>query len=95
MANENPKDIFNKLNSSVLDFSEQMFGKDGRKFLENAQSKVNEFNGSIIKSFVDFTDKVLEKTKLADNDIVKKSSDSVKDLLRQWEILEEDYEDDF
>ena len=95
MSEEKKKNIIEDLNKAVLDFSEKVFGEKGRDFMADTQKKVQEFNASAIKSFVEFSDKILESTKLDQNDIVQKASGNVKDLLRQIKLLEEESEDDF
>ncbi|MCF2140902.1 MAG: hypothetical protein K9W44_12670 [Candidatus Lokiarchaeota archaeon] len=89
------KNLFDKLNQAVLDMTEQVFGQKGREFVENTQYQIKEFNISAIRAWVNFTDKFLEDSKLIDNEIVKKTSSTVKDLLKQLKILEEDSEEDF
>ena len=95
MSEEKKKNIIEDLNKAVLDFSEKVFGEKGREFMSDTQKKVQEFNASAIKSFVEFSDKILESTKLDQNEIVQKASTNVKDLLRQVKLLEEESEDDF
>ncbi len=95
MAQQKKENILDKLNNAVVDMTEQVFGEQGKEFVVKTQSQVQEFNSAVIKSFVDFTDKVLESTKLNENEVVQKSSNTVKDLLRQLDLLEEELEDDF
>ena len=89
------KNVLKSLNDAFLDFSEQVFGKSGKDFLESTQNQINEFNVSAIRSFVEFTDQMIEDTKLKDNELVQKSHSTVKDLLRQFGVLEEESEDEF
>ena len=48
---------------------------------------MNEFSAQSIKGLVDFGDKLIEQLKLQDNELVKKSSDGIKDLLKQSGLL--------
>lgn len=94
-SNNNKKNILEQLNKAVMDMTEQVFGAKGREFVENTQYQIKEFNLSAIRAWVNFTDKFLEDSKLIENELVKKTSSTVKDLLKQLKILEEDSEDDF
>ena len=89
------KNILSSLNSAILDMTEQIFGQDGREFLESAQHQVKEFNISAMRAWVDFADNLIEDTALGENELVRKSNDTVKDLLRQVGVLEEESEEDF
>ena len=95
MAEENEKNTLEKLNTAFLDFTESVFGESGREFIEKTQTQVNEFNVAAIKAFVEFGDQILENTQLGENEMVQKSSNTVKDLLRQYNLLEEESEEDF
>ncbi|UYP48469.1 hypothetical protein NEF87_004754 [Candidatus Lokiarchaeum ossiferum] len=95
MAEEKKKNILTQLNGEILNFSEKVFGKQGREFLESTQKQIHDFNIGAIRSFVNFTDQLIADTKLQENELVKKSSNTVKDLLRQFGVIEEDSEDDF
>ncbi len=92
---EKKDSIFDQLNSAVLDFTEQVFGKKGRDFLESTQRQIYDFNVGAVRAWVNFTDQILKETKLGENEIIQKSNSTVKDLLRQLKILEEEQEDDF
>jgi hypothetical protein len=89
------KNILSSLNSAILDMTEQIFGQDGREFLESAQLQIKEFNISAMRAWVDFADNLIEDTALGENELVRKSNDTVKDLLRQVGVLEEESEEDF
>ena len=78
-----------------MDFTENAFGESGREFMEKTQKQVKEFNVAAIKAFVEFGDQIIENTKLGENEMVQKSSNTVKDLLRQYNLLEEESEEDF
>lgn len=95
MTEENEKNTLEKLNEAFLDFTENVFGESGREFMEKTQKQVKEFNVAAIKAFVEFGDQILENTKLGENETVLKSSNTVKDLLRQFNLLEEESEEDF
>ena len=95
MTEENEKNTLEKLNEAFLDFTGNAFGESGREFMEKTQKQVNEFNVAAIKAFVEFGDQIIENTKLGENEMVQKSSNTVKDLLRQYNLLEEESEEDF
>ena len=96
MIEENEKkNSLEKLNEAFLDFTESVFGESGREFIEKTQTQVNEFNVAAIKAFVEFGDQILENTTMGDNEMIQKSSTTVKDLLRQFNLLEEESEEDF
>jgi polyhydroxyalkanoate synthesis regulator protein len=96
MAEENKqKKIIDQLDQAFKDMVKAAFGDKGLEFVEQVQKQSKEFSAGAVKSFVEFTDKVLESMKLNENELVKKSSDNVKDLLRQLGLLEEAKEDDF
>ena len=95
MTEENEKNTLGKLNEAFLDFTENVFGESCREFIEKTQKQVNEFNVAAIKAFVEFGDQILENTKLGENETIQKSSNTVKDLLRQFNLLEEESEEDF
>ena len=95
MTEENEKNTLEKLNEAFLDFTENVFGESGREFIEKTQKQVNEFNVAAIKAFVEFGDEILENTQLGENEMIQKSSNTVKDLLRQFNLLEEESEEDF
>ena len=96
MTEENKKNnSLEKLNEAFLDFTEKVFGESGREFIEKTQTQVNEFNVAAIKAFVEFGDQILENTTMGENEMIQKSSTTVKDLLRQFNLLEEESEEDF
>ncbi len=95
MTEENEKNTLEKLNEAFLDFTENIFGESGREFMEKTQKQVKEFNVAAIKAFVEFGDQILENTQMGENEMVQKSSNTVKDLLRQFNMLEEESEEDF
>ena len=85
---DNPKDMLKKLNDNFQDFLTGIFG-------ESTVERMNEFSGQAIKTLVEFGDKVVESLNLSENDLVKKSSSQIMDLLKQAGLLEEESEDDF
>ena len=89
------KNLINNLNDAVLDMTERIFGKEGKEFLQTAQSQLKEFSISATRAWVNFTDQVLQESKLGENQIIMKTNSTVKDLLRQIGTLEEDSEDEF
>ena len=96
MNEDNPREnMLEKINTAVLDMTEQVFGQKGREFVENTQYQMKEFNISATRAWVNFTDKFLEDSKLIDNELIRKTHNTVKDLLKQFKVLEEESEDDF
>ncbi len=93
--NPQKKKVLDDLNNAILDMTEQVFGKEGKEFLKSAQTQLEEFSISATRAWVNFTDKVLEETSIGKNPIVEKTNHTVKDLLRQFGVLEEETEDDF
>ena len=85
---EKSNDVLKKLNDNFQDFVTGIFG-------ESTVKRVNDFSSQAIKTLVEFGDKIIETLKLQDNDLVKKSSDQIKDLLKQTGLLEEETEEDF
>ena len=95
-ANEQKKpDILAQLNSSFKDLVKNVFGQNGLEFINKTEKQVNELSAKAIKGFVDFSDNMIVSMKLDQNEMVKKSQNTVKDLLRQLKLLEEEKEDDF
>ena len=95
MSEQPKKNIFDDLNKAVLDLTGQVFGEKGKDFLKSAEYQIKEFNISALRAWVGFTDQILEDTKLGENELIKKSNDTVKDLLTQFGVLDEEDEDDF
>jgi len=81
-------DILKKLNDSFQDFVTGIFG-------ESTVKRMNDFSSQAIKTLVEFGDTVIETLNLNENELVKKSSTQIKDLLKQAGVLEEETEDDF
>lgn len=92
---ENNEDFMKNLNNQFNDFVKNVFGESGAKFIEDTSKQVNEFSAQAIKGFVEFGDSVMKSTKLDENEMVRKSSDQIKDLLKQAGLLKEESEDEF
>ena len=93
--NKDQKKLMDQLNDAFNDMVKKVFGEKGLEFVTQVQKQTKEFSVSTVKSFVDFTDKIMESTKMNENEMIKKSSNNVKDLLRQVGLLEEEKEDEF
>ncbi len=64
--------------------------------MEETQEKIKDFSSSSIKKFLEFSDDVLEKLNLNENEQIVKARDSIEDLLKQSGLLkEEDEEEEF
>ncbi|MHA1727515.1 MAG: hypothetical protein ACTSWY_02130 [Promethearchaeota archaeon] len=85
---EDSKDFLKKLNDQFKEFVDGIFG-------EETADKISDYSSKSIKSLVDFGDQLIETLKLEDNELVKKSSEGIKDLLKQAGLLEDDQEEDF
>ncbi|MBN2157613.1 MAG: hypothetical protein JW776_16320 [Candidatus Lokiarchaeota archaeon] len=85
---EKSNDMLKKLNDSFQDFIKGIFG-------EETTERMNDFSSQAIKTLVEFGDKLIETLNLQENNLVKKSSDQIKDILKQTGLLEEDTEEDF
>ncbi len=95
MSDDKKNDILEQLNASFKDMVKNVFGDNGLEFINKTEKQVNELSGKAIKGFVGFSDNIITSMKLDQNEIVKKSQSTVKDLLRQLKLLEEESEDDF
>ena len=89
------QNILDKLNKSFTDFVENTFGESGKNFIEETAEKIKEFSNTSIKKFMEFSDDLLEKLNLNENEQVIKARDSVEDLLKQTGLLVEDEEEEF
>jgi uncharacterized Fe-S cluster-containing protein len=85
---EKTNDILKKLNDNFQDFVTGIFG-------ESTVRRMNDFSSQAIKTLVEFGDKLIETLNLNENDLVKKSSNQIKDILKQAGLLEEEAEDNF
>lgn len=90
---EGEKGIIDKINDAVLDFAEKAFGESGKNFIQETQDKVKEFSSSAVKKFMEFSNDVLEKLNLHENEQVVKAKDTVEDMLKQAGLLKEDEEE--
>lgn len=90
---EEKENIVDKLNKTVLDFAESVFGESGRQFVEDTQEKVKEMSSGSVKKFMEFSDSIIENLNLQENEQVLKTRDSIEDLLKQAGLLKEDEED--
>ncbi|MBA7613267.1 hypothetical protein ES703_20512 [subsurface metagenome] len=89
------QNILDKLNKSFTDFVENTFGESGKNFIDETAEKIKEFSNTSIKKFMEFSDDLLEKLNLNENEQVIKARDSVEDLLKQTGLLVEDEEEEF
>ena len=89
------QNILDKLNKSFSDFVENTFGESGKNFIDETSEKIKEFSNTSIKKFMEFSDDLLEKLNLNENEQVIKARDSVEDLLKQTGLLVEDEEEEF
>lgn len=90
---EEKENVVDKLNKTVLDFAESVFGESGRQFVEDTQEKVKEMSSGSVKKFMEFSDSIIENLNLQENEQVLKTRDSIEDLLKQAGLLKEDEED--
>jgi hypothetical protein len=101
MSKENEKNektdkkLMKQLEEQFDSFVKGMFGDSGVKFIQDTRKQTKEFSAKGIKAFVEFGDQMVDKLKLKDNELVKKSGNSIKDLLKQMGLLEEEKEDEF
>ncbi|MFX1259180.1 MAG: hypothetical protein ACFFAN_15105, partial [Promethearchaeota archaeon] len=83
-----------KINNAFVNFVESVFGESGKNFVEETQEKVKDFSSSSIKKFMEFSDSVLEKLNLRENEQIIKARDSIEDMLKQTGLLKEDEEEE-
>ena len=95
MSDEEKDNFLDKINSAFVDFVGNVFGDSGKDWVEETHEKVKDFSSQSIKKFMEFSDDVLGKLNLTENEQVMKTRDTVEDLLKQAGILKEDEEDDF
>ncbi|MFX1339855.1 MAG: hypothetical protein ACFFDK_14680 [Promethearchaeota archaeon] len=98
MSNEEEREergILDKLNKSFSEFVGSVFGESGKNFIDETSEKIKEFSNTSIKKFMEFSDDLLEKLNLNENEQVVKARDSVEDLLKQTGLLIEDDEEEF
>ncbi|MHA1491404.1 MAG: hypothetical protein ACTSRI_17345 [Promethearchaeota archaeon] len=91
---EEKQNILDKLNSTFIDYVGNIFGESGKEFIEDTSEKVKDFSSTSIKKFIEFSDSLLEKLNLHENEQVIKTKDSIEDMLKQVGILKEDDEEE-
>ena len=91
---EEKETFIDKMNSAFVDFVGSVFGESGKEFVEETQEKIKDFSSEAIGKFMEFSDSVIEKMNLQDNEQVIKTRDSVEDLLKQAGLLKEDEEEE-
>ena len=89
------QNILEKLNTQFGEFVGSVFGESGKNFIDETSEKIKEFSNTSIKKFMEFSDDLLEKLNLNENEQVIKAKDSVEDLLKQTGLLIEDDEEEF
>ena len=89
------QNLLEKLNTQFSDFVGSVFGESGKNFIDETSEKIKEFSNTSIKKFMEFSDDLLEKLNLNENEQVIKARDSVEDLLKQTGLLIEDEEEEF
>ena len=87
--------LLDKINNAFVDFIESTFGESGKEWVLETQEKIKEFSSSSIKKFMEFSDDVLEKLNLHENESVIKTRDSIEDMLKQTGLLKEEEEEEF
>jgi hypothetical protein len=92
---EEKEKLLDKINKSFVDFVGNVFGESGKEFIEETQEKIKDFSSSSIKKFMEFSDDVLEKLNLKENEQVMKTKDSIEDLLKQSGLLKDEEEEEF
>jgi hypothetical protein len=89
------QNILDKLNDQFSEFVGSVFGESGKNFIDETSEKIKEFSNTSIKKFMEFSDDILEKLNLNENEQVIKTRDSIEDLLKQTGLLLEDEEEEF
>ncbi|MFX1394233.1 MAG: hypothetical protein ACFFAH_11725 [Promethearchaeota archaeon] len=92
---EEKEKILDKINNAFVDFVGSVFGESGREWIKETQEKIKDFSSSSIKKFMEFSDDVLEKLNLHENESVIKTRDSIEDMLKQTGLLKEEEEEEF
>ena len=96
MSEEEEKEkMLDKINNTFIDFVGKVFGDSGKEFVQETHDKIKDFSSASIKKFLEFSDDVLEKLNLKENEQVIKARDSIEDLLKQSGILKEEGEEEF
>lgn len=87
--------ILDKINNAFVDFVGSVFGESGKEWVQETQEKIKDFSSSSIKKFMEFSDDVLEKLNLHENESIIKTRDSIEDMLKQAGLLKEEEEEEF
>ncbi|MFW9898084.1 MAG: hypothetical protein ACFFDO_02330 [Candidatus Thorarchaeota archaeon] len=87
--------LLDKINNAFVDFVGNVFGESGKEWVQETQEKIKDFSSSSIKKFMEFSDDVLEKLNLHENESIIKTRDSIEDMLKQSGLLKEEEEEDF
>ena len=95
MSEEEKEKLLDKVNNAFIDFVGKVFGDSGKEFVQETHEKIKDFSSSSIKKFLAFSDDVLEKLNLKENEQVIKARDSIEDMLKQSGILKEEEEEEF
>jgi len=95
MSEEEKEKILDKVNDAFIDFVGKVFGDSGKDFVQETHEKIKDFSSTSIKKFLEFSDDVLEKLNLKENEQVTKTRDSIEDMLKQSGLLKEEEEEEF
>ena len=87
--------LLDKINNAFVDFVGSVFGESGKEWVQETQEKIKDFSSSSIKKFMEFSDDILEKLNLHENESVIKTRDSIEDMLKQTGLLKEEEEEEF
>ncbi len=91
---EEKENFLEKMNKAFVDFVGSVFGESGKEFIEETSEKVKDFSSGAIKKFVEFSDDMIERLNLQENEQVIKTRDSIEDMLKQAGFLKEDEEEE-
>jgi len=73
MSEDQKKDkILDKMNKAFVDFVGNVFGESGKEWIEETQEKIKDFSSGSVKKFMAFSDDILGKLKLNENEQVMK-----------------------
>ncbi|MFX0186166.1 MAG: hypothetical protein ACFE8A_00370 [Candidatus Hodarchaeota archaeon] len=92
---EKEEKLLDKINNAFVDFVGNVFGESGKEWVKETQEKIKDFSSSSIKKFMEFSDDVLEKLNLHENESIIKTRDSIEDMLKQSGLLKEEEEEEF
>ena len=87
MSEEEKEKILDKVNDAFIDFVGKVFGDSGKDFVQETHEKIKDFSSTSIKKFLEFSDDVLEKLNLKENEQVTKTRDSIEDILKLSGLL--------